>query len=177
MSRCTQRTRAPRRQAGAVLYIALIMLILLALIGLAGMQVAGMQERMASNYRAINVAFQSAEGTARRAECSLEDLVNRTTTAGCGTVTPTQTCDDGFDPLAWAEERDHATPTALNTRLIGPCISGNTSLAMGSPVNEDPNPIYQITAFATDEADLNPGVGNPRGAPSSSAVVDTIFRP
>ena len=37
-----------RTQRGAVLYVALIMLILLALIGIAGMQVAGMQEKMAS---------------------------------------------------------------------------------------------------------------------------------
>lgn len=46
----------PRGQRGAVLYVALIMLILLALLGIAGMQVAGMQEKMASNYRAVNVS-------------------------------------------------------------------------------------------------------------------------
>ncbi|MCM5640131.1 PilX N-terminal domain-containing pilus assembly protein, partial [Xanthomonas hortorum] len=38
-------------QSGAVLYVALIMLILLALLGIAGMQVTGLQERMAFNYR------------------------------------------------------------------------------------------------------------------------------
>ncbi|NZA26302.1 pilus assembly protein [Luteimonas sp. SJ-92] len=166
-----------RAQSGAVLYIALIMLVLLALIGIVGMQVAGMQERMSANYRAVNIAFQNAEGVARQTECAIEDLVNRTVTAGCAPVNPSQVCDDGFDPLEWASERDMNEVTTINTRLIGPCISGNTSLDMGRPVNEDPNPIYQITAFATDEADLDPLVGNPRPEASSAAAIDTIFRP
>ena len=46
-----RRLSPPSRQHGAVLYVALIMLILLALIGVVGMQVAGMQERMSSDYR------------------------------------------------------------------------------------------------------------------------------
>ena len=53
------------RQQGAALYVALIMLILLALIGIVGMQVAGLQERMAANYRTTNLAFQNAEALAR----------------------------------------------------------------------------------------------------------------
>src|SRR5690606_11554501 len=62
------------RQQGAALYVALMMLILLALIGLVGMQVAGMQERMASAYRAANLAFQNAEAYVRQTECGLERL-------------------------------------------------------------------------------------------------------
>lgn len=53
------------REKGAVLYVALIILVLLALIGIAGIQVSGMQEKMASNYRAVNRAFEEAEGTVR----------------------------------------------------------------------------------------------------------------
>ena len=164
------RLRGPRQQHGAVLYVALIMLILLALIGIVGMQVAGMQERMSANYVAVNMAFQRAEGVARNAECVLEDVVNRTTTPGCdpgpvGLVS--QVCDDGFDPGAWAASRSLATPTAVNTRLIGPCISGNAPLDMGGAVNEDPNPIYQVTVYTTDEP----------GNPTAATAVDTIFRP
>lgn len=169
--------RLPVRQNGAVLYVALIMLVLLALLGIVGMQVAGMQERMAASYRALNVAFQNAEGIARRTECGIEDLVNRTVTSGCPTVTPDQVCDDNFDPLNWADNRSMAAVPEINTRLIGPCISGNTALDMGAPLNEDPNPIYQITAYSTDAVDLDPGVGNPRPSPTSSAAIDTIFRP
>ncbi|KAG1065868.1 hypothetical protein G6F40_017798 [Rhizopus arrhizus] len=59
---------APAQQRGAVLYVALVMLILLALLGIAGMQVAGMQEKMAANYRAANRAFQNSEGVRERGQ-------------------------------------------------------------------------------------------------------------
>lgn len=164
-----------RHQKGAVLYVALIMLVLLAMLGIVGIQVAGMQERMVASYRAVNVAFQNAEGIARLTECGLEDLVNRTTTSGCPTVVPDQVCDDNFDPQTWAENSSLAALSSTNTRLIGPCISGNTALEMGGPINEDPNPIYQVTAFATDGVNL--GAPASPGTPSSSVAIDTIFRP
>lgn len=160
-----------RTQRGAVLYVALIMLILLALIGVIGMQVSGMQERMSANYRAANLAFQRGEGAARGAECALEDIVNRTTTAGCAAFLAAadvdMICDNGFDPGDWAEKQTLTTARVVNARLIGPCISGNADLDMGRPVNEDPNPIYQITVFSTDfDTDA-----------TSGAAIDTIFRP
>ena len=160
--------RAAHRQSGAVLYVALIILVLLALIGIVGMQVAGLQERMSANYRSVNLAFQNAEEEIRLQECGLEDLVNRTSTAGCPSVTPDQFCDNGFDPVAWAHSFGMAGGAQANSRLIGPCISGNTSLDMGTkPVNEDPNPIYQVTVYATDVP----------ANPMADAAVDIIFRP
>lgn len=160
-----------RSQGGAVLYIALIMLILLALIGVIGMQIAGMQERMSANYRAVNLAFQRTEDVARDAECALESMVNRTAaTPGCNIIDPTdvdQICDNGFDPGAWAAGRTMAMAPAVNARLIGPCISGNADLDMGRPVNEDPNPIYQVTVYHTDD-DTNR---------TAATAIDTIFRP
>lgn len=163
--------RAPQNQRGAVLYVALIMLILLALIGVAGMQVTGLQERMAYNYRTLNLAFQNAEADARAAECIIEAQVNRTVPA-CGpnpapTVNPI--CDDGFDANAWALERSSATPMVdgINVRAVGQCMAGNTSLRMGEKLEEDPNPVYQVTAFSIDDP-ANAG---------ANAAVDTIFRP
>lgn len=163
------RSIAPSAQQGAVLYVALIMLILLALIGVVGMQVSGLQEKMSANYRDANVAFQNAEASARQAECYVEAQANRTATA-CAAATVDLVCDTGFDATAWASARamnDPATDTT-KVRSIGKCISGNTSIAMGGkPESEDPNPVYQITAYATDVAT----------APSADAAVDTIFRP
>lgn len=166
----TRPTYPPRRQDGAVLYVALIMLVLLALIGIIGMQVAGMQERMSANYLSVNLAFQNAEGEARNAECVLEDIVNRTVTAGCDPtpVGPVNlVCDDGFDVGDWVSNQSLGTGLAVNARLIGPCISGNTPLDMGAPVSEDPNPIYQVTSYNTDR-ETNA---------SAAAAIDTIFRP
>ncbi|MFD0739464.1 PilX N-terminal domain-containing pilus assembly protein [Lysobacter koreensis] len=156
-----------RGQRGAVLYVALIMLLLLAMIGIVGMQVTGMQERMSSNYRSANLAFQNAEGDARRVECFIEATVNRTATA-CPAVT-IDTCSEAFDASAWAQTHAFATPAAdrVSVRAIGPCISGNTSLGMGGELDEDPNPIYQITVYATDLP----------VASGADAAIDTIFRP
>lgn len=158
------------QQSGAVLYVALIMLILLALIGIVGMQVASLQERMASNYRAVNQSFQRAEGLARESECVLEDIVNRTTTPGCNAIAAAdvkQVCDDAFDPGQWAAGRTLVDNSVVNARLIGPCIAGNSSLALGGAINQDPNPIYQVTAYRTDD-DSNP---------TAASAIDTIFRP
>lgn len=159
-----------REQSGAVLYVAMIMLVLLAMIGVIGMQVATMQERMSANYRATNIAFQRAEGLARNTECALEDIVNRTTTVGCNAVVAgdvNQICDDGYDAGNWTDGQTLATGQDVNARLIGPCISGNASLDMGAAVNEDPNPIYQVTAYNIDDA----------ANPTAASTIDTIFRP
>lgn len=160
-----------RSQGGAVLYIALIMLILLALIGVIGMQVAGMQERMSANYRAVNLAFQRSEDIARNAECALESMVNRTAAVpGCNIINAAdvdQICDSGFDAGDWTESRTFAMAPAVNARLIGPCISGNADLDMGRPLNEDPNPIYQVTVYHTDDNTNR----------TAATAIDTIFRP
>ena len=157
-------------QRGAALYVALIMLILLALLGIVGMQVAGLQERMAANYLNVNLAFQTAEADVRQRECYIEGLVNRTSTCSDGAPADgiSQICDDGFDATNWAAQMSTDVPQVnrVSIRAIGPCISGNSELAMGTgPVNEDPNPVYQVTVYATNVA------------ATANAAVDTIFRP
>lgn len=159
------------RQQGAALYVALMMLILLALIGLVGMQVAGMQERMASAYRAANLAFQNAEAYVRQTECGLERLngVPDVPAGNCALVSQAdiQTrCDDGFDVGVWAQARSLASGPARNIRRIEGCIPGWVNISMGGL--PDP-PVYQITVYQTDT-----GGG---ADPSSGVVIDTIFIP
>ncbi|HMN93007.1 MAG TPA: PilX N-terminal domain-containing pilus assembly protein [Hydrogenophaga sp.] len=62
--------RAPglRRQSGAVLVIGLIILVVLTLLGVQGMRTNVAQERMASNMRERNLAFQAAEAALRQGE-------------------------------------------------------------------------------------------------------------
>lgn len=165
-----RRTAAKGRSAqhGAALYVALMILILLALLGIAGMQVAGLQERMAANYLGVNQAFQTAEADIRLRECYIEGVVNRDGACAAGVTAIQQICDDGFDATNWAAEMSTDVPQVnrVNVRAIGPCISGNSSLDMGvGPVNEDPNPVYQVTVYATNQA------------ATANAAVDTIFRP
>ena len=158
----------PGRQRGAVLYVALIFLVLLSLLGIVGMQVAALQERMASNYRAVNLAFQRAEGLARGVEVQVNGT-NRFLPRP-GERDEERRCDDP-SPVrgaAWAGLRanDDDPDTALVATRLNECTPG-FSIAQGTaPVNEKPV-IWQISAFSTDQA----------ADPTSDAAIETVFMP
>lgn len=165
------RCRGRSGQRGAVLYVSLVMLILLALIGIIGLQVTGMQERMAANYRAINLAFQNTEALVRDTECGLE-LMNDVSRAGCTAVDRADVnarCDDGFDVGDWVAGRNLVNAPAVNIRQIESCIIGEAEIGMGKTQEEGANlmPIYQISSFNTD-TDGNDG--------TAATAIDTIFK-
>lgn len=160
--------RSARRQQGAALYVAMIMIILLAMIGIVGMQVAGLQERMASNYLNVNLAFQNAEAEVRQVECYLKD--NSACTAVASRVQASLNSnpfDESFDPTAWAAAKSVDVPQAdrLYVRDITDRISGNASLDMGTRPESEKIKVFQITVYATNDA------------ATANAAVDTIFRP
>lgn len=165
-----RRSYRTRKESGVALYVALIMLILLAMLGIVGMQVASMQERMASSYRAVNRAFQNAEAVVREAECAIEGIANRSPTPGCAIVTHAQIhlmCEEGFDPAAWGELQSLAAVPVVSVRQIDRCVQVQGPLDMGvQPESERPFPVYRITSYAADESTNA----------SSSAVVDTVFK-
>ncbi|WP_313348737.1 PilX N-terminal domain-containing pilus assembly protein [Stenotrophomonas sp.] len=158
------------RQRGAVLYVALIMLLLLALLGVAGMQVAGMQEKMAANYRAAGRSFQNTEGVVRNAERAVEAVTDRTAIPSGSLLTSAasigQNCEDGFDPVQWASLQASPGVPAINVRQIDQCGGpGGNALDMGVP-NDRTSATFQITAYSADDP----------ANPTSSSVIDTIFK-
>lgn len=178
MSTSHCRFASVRRQRGAVLYIALIMLVLLALIGLVALQVAGMQERMAANYNAVNQAFQRVEGLVRNVECNLEDRENRVASS-CDDILSSATisyrCDDGHDSGVWVSGRTLAHAPAVNVRKIDECVVAESTIAMGvGPMGEvTPIVMYQISGYDTDL----PNVSNPAApGPTTAAALDTVFK-
>jgi type IV pilus assembly protein PilX len=70
-------SHSPAAQRGAVLVISLILLLVMTVLGLAAMQVTRMEERMAGNYRDVNIAFQGAEAGLRDAENRILAMVAR----------------------------------------------------------------------------------------------------
>ena len=166
-------------QRGAVLYVALIMLVLLALIGVVALQVAGMQERMASSYRAVNLAFQFTEERARATECGLEVLNGVPDATGCTAVDRADIntqCDEEFDAGMWSRQLPNGQPRTLasgpatNIRQIEACLIGEAEIGMGMTQEQGGGlqPVYQITTYQTDAR----GGANP----SSSAAIDTVFK-
>lgn len=170
-------------QRGAVLYVALIMLILLALIGIVGLQVTGMQERMAANYRAANLAFQHTEARARETECQLEVMndVNRPGCTAFDRANVNTQCDDGYDSGTWAKwaapgvPRTFANAPSFNVRQIEGCIIGEAEIGMGMTQEQGANlmPIYQITTYNTDTDD---GTATAAANGTAATVIDTIFK-
>ena len=167
--------RHANAERGAVLYVALIMLVLLALIGIVGMQVAGIQERMAASYRAVNLAFQSSEQLLRTTECGLERLngVPDVAATDCAIVARTDihlNCDDGYDAGAAVAVRTIAGGQWRNVRQIETCIIGESEIVMGMTQEQGGGlqPVYQITTYQTDTN------GGPN--PTSAAAVETIFK-
>ena len=70
------KNRPLKHQTGVVLVISLIMLVLLTLIGITGTQVTSLEEKMASNTRDQNLAFQAAESALREGETYLSPASN-----------------------------------------------------------------------------------------------------
>lgn len=158
---CKLPSRLPRRQSGAVLYVALVMLILLALIGIVGMQVAGLQERMAANYRNANLAFQNAEAVARE----MERKIDAALTGEAGTYEADQeVCQPNFDPVTWAD--GISATKATYTRRIDQCFPASSRVA-GKKRNEQTSNIYEVNSLASDNA----------ASATSSAVISTIYIP
>jgi type IV pilus assembly protein PilX len=149
-----------RDQRGAVLYVALIILLLMTLLGLVGMQVATMQERMASNYRQQDQAFQRAEASVRLTEAALKS------SAGSVTVT-SSLCT--FDALAWTLSQ--GTTAATHVRLLNCDTTTGTSSNLGQKVattsGAGSGTPYEITAVAGDST----------SDPTATAAVQTIYIP
>lgn len=150
-----------RRQSGAVLYVALIMLVLLALIGIAGMQVAGMQERMAANYLRSNVAFQAAEGQVRVKE---DQIAEELYTHGAFTADQ-EACEPSFDPLTWASGQV-SKGGMTHTRRLDKCFP-SSSIVVGSSISDDTGNIYEISTQSMDDPE----------SPGATAVINTIYIP
>lgn len=157
------------RQRGAALYVALIFLLILAIMAVSGMQVAVMQERMASNYRATNEAFQRAEATARQVEGDLNQPPGRFVPDAAAREEERR-CDDPREVrgAAWADIRsqDGDPDTAVVVSRLDLCTPGY-SIAMQGAASEKTAVIWQISAYATDAPD----------EPTSDAAVETIFMP
>ncbi len=157
-------SRAISKQSGAALYVAMILLLILSLIGVAGLQVASMQERMSSNYRLTNLAFQRAEAVVRTVEQRMLDQIY----AGSGVfAADVLTCDGGYLPIVWSQGLSASTAQAERTRRLDTCFPGGSSLKVGQNQTEQTGNVYQITSYSRDQAVDG----------TSEAVIDTVFIP
>ena len=92
------------KQRGAVLAVALMILLVMTMIGISGMRGTVLQERMASNTKDRNQAFQAAESAMRDAETYIESIVTTGSFDGStGLFGETQAEPDFLDTTTWTD--------------------------------------------------------------------------
>ena len=185
--RCSKFDRllgAGKRERGAALFLALMLLIILTLLGLSAAQVTVLQERMASIYRSDAVAFQNAE---RR----LTTLEHNTTTSSVATV-----CDrvgEGNPTVRdWLSAVNRGRQVDIDMPMAVRGSGGERSLGTGSAggaaeVGSIQCFYVRISALAQDTDKLNAGcgdlgeaacgTGDVTGPPGSTAIVQSIYIP
>lgn len=149
-------------QRGAALYVAMIMLLLLTLIGVAAMQVASLQQRMATNFNDFALAFQRAEGLLRQNEFELQRSFDtnalRAETYCLG------------DATSWANVLDPSdVPRSDVRKIIGGSCPGSRPI---DPTEEGGIPApgeldYQLLAAAADR--------DAGSDPTSVVVIETVY--
>lgn len=168
---------AQRRQRGAALVIALIMLLVMTVLGITAMQVTRMEERMAGNSRDVNLAFQGAEAGVRDSEARIMAMTSRPlpcSIAPCAIwargTWPSDLRDEAYSPwwttngteygvAAVREVTEVTRDPRVVTEHLG-FIPDSLSVGHGPPEGRD---FYKITANSSGASD------------TATAVVETTY--
>lgn len=78
-----QRSPSATRERGAALFVALMLLVIISILGVSVAQVTALQERMASNYRVDDLAFQNADGFLRARELRISERLSADKSSDC----------------------------------------------------------------------------------------------
>lgn len=127
-------------ERGATLIVALIFLLIITMVSLSGVQTTAMEERMASNVRQRNLAFQSSEAGLREAE----QFINALVSTGAFGVTPGLLAENDAEPDYFSA----ATWTDANSIQV-------TSGAIGTLHGVGEYPRYIIKYVVENAADPN----------------------
>jgi len=149
------------KQRGAILVFCLVFLAILTVMGTSGMETTILEERMSSNMRDYNMAFQSAESALKNAEAwlVLQDTLPVTSSDGSTRVWT----EDSMDPAAgdgrywW----DHANIDAAWWAANADAIAGVADVAT--------QPVYVIEQYRTVDSGQSIAIG------SGEATVPRVF--
>jgi type IV pilus assembly protein PilX len=174
--------KAPIRQSGAALIVAMIMLLVMTLLGVSAMQGTMLEEKMAGNFRDRDLAFQAAEMAVRDGENWLVTLSAEPDFAAkddfTGKVWQTADLENLVNESPWWE-----STTVDSFALYGQAVSGLQI------VESDPVRIIERIAFLRDSASLTIGLPQDSsgrvlyritsegtgGTASAKVVVQTVY--
>lgn len=144
-----------RKQRGAVLFIALILLLVLTMIGVTSMQSTTLQERMAGNMRDYNLAFQAAETALREGEAFLQQpvLPNFDPAIGFYQAVDVNSGNPPPDPIYKTVDWDNASESAaLGSYGDGPATLAGVATPPSYIIEELPPVIPTGGSLAADTA-------------------------
>ncbi|GAB4355912.1 MAG: PilX N-terminal domain-containing pilus assembly protein [Methylohalobius crimeensis] len=103
--------RFSSNQRGAALIVSLLMLLVMTVIGVAAMQTNLLEEKMAGNFRDVNLAFQAAEAALRDAEADIRCVACARSPKIAGLTNFDGTCSNGLcDATGGFPEEQDADP-------------------------------------------------------------------
>lgn len=149
-----------RRNQGAILFVALIMLLLLTLLGVTAMQVTMLQERMSGNFRAQQVAFERAEGRMAEGRDNVADPLY-----AYDYISPNPARLGTGYTLPWSSWLSTFPPSNEYDEQVRAC-GGACPEQRGSAVGDDPNKKPRFYVISGQEKDP--------GSPVESAAWATI---
>jgi len=143
------------KQKGVVLIVSMIMLLLLTLLAISSMNTTIMEEKITSNYKDKNTAFQAAEAALRDGETYLRDTTPLPIFTGeNGLYQPTNTGAPRWNLVAWsvaAQRRSYAglagvaeQPNYIIEELL-PILNPNGTAEVGVELE---NQFYRVTTQA-----------------------------
>ena len=104
-----------KKQNGSVLIISLLILVAMTLIGVTAMRTTVMEEKMTSNMRDMELAFQAAEAALIDGEAVMESLVTNSSFDGTGGRYSAADADpDFYDTATWSDSNSFAYSGTLD---------------------------------------------------------------
>lgn len=115
-------------QQGVALVMTLSILLIITILGISSIQTTSLQERMARNYRDVNIAFQGAEAAISEAEDFLESVTNIATfpeegdadlcvSGLCNSLDGTARWTQDFGYVDWSNSATHVETNLTATDL------------------------------------------------------------
>lgn len=149
-----------RTQRGSALFTAMMLLIVLSLLGISAAAVTGLQERMASTYRADHLAFEQAEARLRATEKRLLAEVDP-----CHAANPNPTSDWLSNTPSEGAENYRNLAAGPASRAFG--WRGSNKAGQAAIVGDIRCAYFEVAVIDFDESKN----------PTSNAIVGSVYVP
>lgn len=161
VARLRSTARCRHKHIGSALFTALMLLIVLSLLGISAAAVTGLQERMASTYRADHLAFENAEARLRATEKRLMSEIDP-----CHAANPSPVS-------SWVNQQPGTGAENFRNLAAGPTSRafgwrGSNKAGQAAVVGDARCAYFEVNAIDFDQANADA---------TSHAIVNSVYVP